>query len=66
MFTRVQKFNHARGSSKRGRGIRVDSQLKEELMVKSPGSRGKKTERAEIISCFIFKGLKVGCLPMLV
>lgn len=66
MFTRVQKFSHVRGSSRRGKGIRVDSQPKRELMIKSPGSRGKKAERAKIVSCFIFKGLKVGCLPMLV
>lgn len=64
-FTRVQKFSHVGGSSRRGRGIRVDSEQKK-LMAKSPGSRRKKAGRAEILSCFIFKGLKVGRIPMLV
>lgn len=38
VFTRVQKFSHVRGSSRRGRGIRVDSEQKKKLMAKSPGS----------------------------
>lgn len=66
VFTRVQKFSHVGGSSRRDRGIRVDSEQKKKLMTKSPGSRRKKAGRAEILNCFIFKGLKVGRIPMLV
>lgn len=65
MFTRVQKFSHVRESSRRGRGIRADYQRKEDLMVKSPESRGKEAERAEIVSCFISRPSSNACLESL-
>lgn len=38
MLIRVQKFSHVKGSSRRGRCIKVDSYRRKEFMAKSSGS----------------------------
>jgi hypothetical protein len=56
MPTRVQKFSHVKRSSRRDKGIKIDSYQRKEFMAKSSGSWEESTEGLSHI--FYFCGMR--------